>query len=130
MNKTPAQLRLPRPLALLLAGLFMALILYTSTKPSPQVSGLNQSLVDHILDFAHFPIYALLTFLLLLALCSFDLRRQVAAFILAVSFGALNELVQSATPGRSCSLHDIIVNALGAAVTIGLVNFFRKKLHQ
>jgi len=104
----------------------MVIILYTSTKPTPHVQGLHQSLVDHILDYAHFPMYALLTLLLLLVFCSFDIRRQVAAFTIAMFFGILNEVVQSVVPGRSCSFHDILVNAMGAFFVIVLINFIRK----
>ncbi|MCC6759518.1 MAG: VanZ family protein [Candidatus Omnitrophica bacterium] len=122
--KAPSKVHLSRPVALIVAGLFMALILYTSTRPTPKVAGIDQSLLDHVLDSAHFPMYALLTFLLMLAFCSFDLRRQIAAFVIAVGFGVLNELVQMSTPGRSCSAHDIVVNALGACLAIVCVNVF------
>lgn len=125
--KAAPNFRLSRPAALIVAGLFMALILYTSTKPTPRVDGIDQTLLDHVLDSAHFPMYAVLTFLLMLAFCSFDLRRQVAAFVIAVGFGILNEIVQMSTPGRSCSAHDIIVNALGACLTIVCVNIFLVK---
>ena len=125
--KAATKFFLSRPVALIVAGLFMALILFTSTKPTPRVDGIDQTLLDRVLDYAHFPMYALLTFLLMLAFCSFDLRRQIAAFVIAVGFGVLNEIVQMSTPGRSCSAHDIIVNALGAFLAIACVNIFRAK---
>lgn len=122
--KPAINFRLSRPVSLIITGLFMAMILYTSTKPTPKVDVIDQTLFDRILDLAHVPMYALLTFLLMLALSSFSLRRQAAAFMVAVGFGVLNEIVQIATPGRSCSLHDILDNALGALFAILCVNFF------
>lgn len=114
-------------LALILTGLFMALILYSSTLPTPAVGGVNQSVVDHVLDYAHFPVYGILTFLLLCSLCSFRVRFQVVAVIIASLFGVLNEVVQSVVPGRSCSIHDVFVNILGSLFALIVVNYFRKK---
>ncbi len=118
---------LPRYIWLIFVGFFMALVLYSSTQPTPQVSGINQSFVDHVLDYAHIPIYSVLTFLLLLSFCSFDFRRQAVAFMVAVLFGVLNEWVQQYIPGRSCSIHDVINNALGALLAIVFVQIFSKK---
>jgi hypothetical protein len=54
---------LPRYIWLIFVGFFMALVLYSSTQSTPQVSGINQSFVDHVLDYVHIPIYSVLTFL-------------------------------------------------------------------
>ncbi|MCB9757438.1 MAG: VanZ family protein [Candidatus Omnitrophica bacterium] len=118
---------LPRYIWLILAGLFMALVLYSSTQPTPQVSGISQSFVDHMLNYAHIPIYSVLTFLLLFSFCSFDFRRQIAAFVVAVLFGILNEWVQQYIPGRSCSVDDVLNNALGALLAIVIAQVFYKK---
>lgn len=118
----------PRYIWLIFAGFFMAFVLYSSTQPAPKFDGVSQSFMDHVLDYSHIPIYALLTFLLLLAFCSFDYRRQMAAFMIAVLFGILNEVVQQYIPGRFCSSQDIINNAIGSLLTIFIVQAFCKKL--
>ena len=119
-------LHLPRSAWFIFAGLFMAFILYTSTQPAPHIQGVNPSLVDHALDFAHFPVYSFLTLLLILAF-GFEIHFQVLALVVVILFGALNEFVQMGTPGRSCSVKDEIVNILGALLTIFCLHIFRKK---
>ncbi len=118
---------LPRPLALILTGVFMSIILYTSTVPSPKVDVSSQSFVDHALDFAHFPVYIVLTFLLWAVFASAKFRYQIIVFAIAFFFGVFNEFVQLHVPGRSFSIKDMAVNALGAIFMIGCLNYLRKK---
>ncbi|MCB9772353.1 MAG: VanZ family protein [Candidatus Omnitrophica bacterium] len=117
----------PRFVAMLLAGLSMAAILYSSTQSSPKVAGVNQSFVDHVLDFAHFPVYSFLTLLLFLTFRSFEFRFQAITFLMAAFFGIFNEFVQLNTPGRSFSVKDMIVNALGSLFMLAFLNFCNKK---
>lgn len=117
----------PRFVAILLVGLSMAAILYSSTQTSPKVAGVNQSFVDHVLDFAHFPVYSFLTLLLFLAFRSFKFRFQMIIFLMATFFGIFNEFVQLHVPGRSFSVKDMVVNALGALLTLAFLNFCNKK---
>ncbi len=118
---------LPRPVALIFVGVFMAIIFYTSTIPSPKVDVASQSLVDHALDFAHFPVYAILTFLLWAVFDSIKFSYQIIVFMIAFFFGVFNEFVQLHVPGRSFSIKDMAVNALGALFTISCLNYLQKK---
>ena len=65
----------------------------------------------------HFACYAILAFLLAVALDDWRLSRRavVGAAVLAVSLGALIELVQALLPYRDCQLQDALINAVGAA---------------
>ena len=125
--ETKSRFQLPRPFGIILSGMFMAAILYTSTMPAPKVDPTAQVLVDNVLNFAHFPIYAVLTFILLLSFCSFEFPCQVSAFLIAVFFGIFNEFVQLHTPNRSFSFSDMFLNAAGAFFTIACLNYIRKK---
>lgn len=125
--ESKSRFQLPRPLGIILSGMFMAGILYTSTMPAPKVDPGAQSFVDNVLNFAHFPIYAVLTLILLLSFCSFEFPCQVSAFLIAVFFGIFNEFVQLHTPNRSFSFSDMCVNAAGALFTIVCLNYMRKK---
>ena len=91
---------------------------------SPHVTGINQNLLDHLLDFAHLPIYFLLTLLIIFGVNSFELRFQIAVFLIAAGFGVLNEYIQVHVPGRSFSVSDMLVNALGAFLAILICSRF------
>ena len=127
--ETKSRFQLPRPFGIILSGMFMAVILYTSTMPAPKVDPTAQVLVDNVLNFAHFPIYAVLTFILLLSFCSFEFPCQVSAFLIAVFFGIFNEFVQLHTPNRSFSFSDMCVNACGSLFMIVCIRYaFKKRL--
>jgi VanZ family protein len=67
----------------------------------------------------HLVLYAGLSWLVFWALESLSLRlgyRVVAAFVIAVGFGAFNEWRQIQMPGRYGTFLDVALNAVGAAV--------------
>jgi VanZ family protein len=47
--------------------------------------------------------------------------RSRAAWLLALSYGAVDELHQSYVPGRVCSVFDLASDALGAALAVALL---------
>jgi VanZ family protein len=71
----------------------------------------------------HFVAYALLAFVLAVALDDWRLSRRAAlgAAALAVSLGVAIELVQAPLPYRDCQLADALVDVAGAA--LGLAAF-------
>lgn len=116
-----SKIRIPGPYAVLAVGLLMVLILTTSMNSSPQIDvpgSQSQRVLDQLLDFAHFPIYALLTFLIVVAFDDFRFFFLFTALTIAVLFGILNEFVQLHVPGREFSFKDMLVNAAGALLVI------------
>lgn len=82
----------------------------------------------------HIPAYAGLAWLLLLTALAHDRYTQAAAgrvgwavFIFAVIFGVMNEYIQASVPGRDFSVGDMMFNALGALIGLG-VSFDPKKV--
>jgi VanZ family protein len=78
---------------------------------------------DLLASAGHFVSYAVLAFLLAIALDDWRLSRRavLGAAALAVALGVAIELVQAALPYRDCQLGDALVNAAGAA--LGLAAF-------
>jgi VanZ family protein len=78
---------------------------------------------DPVTTTGHFVAYAVLAFILPLALEGWraSLRTLALAFVLAVALGVAVELVQGPIPYRDASFLDLAVDAAGAAV--GLVLF-------
>jgi len=69
----------------------------------------------------HLPVYALLGFLWMDALASFGCRRSVAgitAAVIATSYGIVDEVHQYFVPGRTASITDALVNAVGASLVL------------
>ncbi|MER3409407.1 MAG: hypothetical protein C4305_02700 [Thermoleophilia bacterium] len=64
---------------------------------------------------AHAVEYAVLAALLLRAL-----GRKLPSFLLALAYAASDELHQAFVPGRQAALHDVAVDALGAALGLYL----------
>jgi VanZ family protein len=56
-------------------------------------------------------------------------RSRLAAWGLAVSYGALDELHQRLVPGRSCSGWDLLADALGAALGVACVAALATRWH-
>jgi VanZ family protein len=125
MTNELKHLRVPGYIFMVAAGFFMGVICWSSTRPSPHVEGISQNFIDHLLNFAHLPVYSILTILILLGCNSFELRFRIFAFLLAASCGILNEYIQLNVPGRSFSVSDMLVNTLGAFLAILLFTRFK-----
>jgi VanZ family protein len=77
---------------------------------------------DLVASAGHFASYLVLAFVLAVAIDDWRLSRRavVGAAVLAVSLGALVELVQAPLPYRDCQLQDALVNAAGAALGLAV----------
>jgi VanZ family protein len=112
----PARVRILPPL------LVMALLWWSSSRPAV---GVQQSVSRSLLHNAmHVVVYGALGASLLLAL--YSPRRPVAvaavlSFAIAVGYGLVDELHQSAVPGRVCSMADLAADAAGAALALTVV---------
>lgn len=80
-----------------------------------------------IQNFMHIPVYAGLAFVWCGVLDPRLSRRWciLGAFLIATGFGVIDEWYQSFIPGRFSSLGDIISNALGAAIGVGVFSHIR-----
>lgn len=125
--KTKLHFFLTRPGSLVVLGAFMGIVLYSSTLPSPKVDSASQSFVNYALDFAHFPVYCVLTFLLWNVFNQANFFSQTIVFVIACCFGIFNEFVQLHVPGRSFSVKDMAVNAFAALFVLVYLKYSRKK---
>lgn len=126
---------LPRELAkltvwlrLLPALLWQALIWLLSSRPWPTAGGLVARLwlllpqgLRELLPAdkaVHATFYGILA---LLWVWGLPLRQRIgAAWLLATAWGALDELHQAYVPGRTADLWDLLADAVGAALAVGL----------
>jgi VanZ family protein len=107
--------------AWLLVGLYASAVFLLSSSIQPPVIDTWQ--LPHLDKVYHGIGYAGLTLLLLYALgLTFvqypSTHLAVWGIVLAVSYGALNELQQSLTPARTMSVADGVANALGAGIAV------------
>jgi VanZ family protein len=108
---------------------WMGMIFYLSAQPdlpSPPQPWLQKLLTNG----AHFGLYALLALWWWRALSRGrkTLRATLGlAFGLAVLYGISDEFHQSFVPGRTPSLMDVLIDAAGAAVTLGVIWRWRVK---
>lgn len=107
--------------ALLPVG-YMGVLYYFSSIPASELSQLGVRLPDKLLHASAYAILALLAYVALRRSCRMSSRAAgVFAWIVSVVYGVLDEFHQSYVPGRDPSLSDIVADALGAAVAIGLL---------
>lgn len=110
------------------ALLWQALIWLLSSRPWPTAGGLVARLwlllpqgLRELLPAdkaVHATFYAILA---LLWVWGLPLRQRVgAAWLLATAWGALDEFHQSYVPGRTADLWDLLADAVGAALAVGL----------
>jgi VanZ family protein len=81
---------------------------------------------------AHLFEYGMLAFLLWLAISekkrnpkAVDWRRAGLAQLFATFYGATDEFHQIFVPSRGASVHDVMIDASGAAVTLAVIVFVR-----
>jgi VanZ family protein len=79
---------------------------------------------------AHLFEYGMLAFLLWLAISekkkdpkAVDWRRAGLAQLIATFYGATDEFHQIFVPSRGASVHDVMIDASGAAVTLAVITF-------
>jgi VanZ family protein len=77
-----------------------------------------------IQNLLHVPMFAILSFLFLLMLQTFQIKnwkRNAIAFLSSGIFGLINEIIQIPVPGRYGGLTDILLNFAGAI--LGIIAF-------
>ena len=88
-----------------------------NTLSEVQIHGICDLLHKFVRTAAHFTIFGLLGFLLLLLFGEYGLsskRRLIYTVIVAFLYACSDEIHQSFVPGRSAQISDIIVDTLGA----------------
>jgi VanZ family protein len=105
--------------AWMLVGLYAGgIFVLSSLSHPPLVSAWD---LPHLDKLYHAIEYGGLTFVLILALCLTCAARTstgivLKAAVLAIAYGALDELHQAFTPHRTMSVYDLVANATGAGV--------------
>lgn len=109
----------------LLPVLVMALIYYASSLPgTPNGGGPAAAIPGWLHNLAHVPAYALLALSWFAALGAPRSRRVLLLIgLLTVGYGVLDEWHQSFVPGRECSAHDLLRDALGAGIGVWAAMF-------
>lgn len=125
----------------ILPGLWMGVIFCFSHQPgaeSSRVSGWVTSILETVagilnLDVtgrnlnllvrkgAHFTIFAVLGFLLFIAVYSKKEKlifSSAAAVIIGTAYGVFDELHQYFIPGRSCQIMDMVIDAVGVLLAV------------
>lgn len=105
------------------AWVWVAAIVVSGVAP---IGGVVQAVgpPDPVTTTGHFVAYAVLGFLVTVALAGWDFtpRTLALAFVLALALGAGVELVQGPIPYRDTSLVDLAVDAAGAALGLIVVS--------
>lgn len=115
----------PLPLRILLAALWSAMIWLLSARPG---SGSGSAWhVSLLLNGGHFVLFAGLAGLLAIAARARAPRAELLVWVVAVSWGALDEYHQAYVPGRDCSLLDLATDAAGAAFAVHALRALRAR---
>ena len=96
----------------------MAIIFYLSAQPSVQVS--NEQTVDFLAHkLVHVIMYAALYFLLFRGFYSLEFKQNpplktfIIPMMIAIAYGASDELHQTFVPTRTGTLRDVFIDSLG-----------------
>ena len=113
-----------RPVWTLSTLIYMFLLM--GLEISPDAHPGKSSVVKQVAhNSAHVPAYMILTFLLVRTFQSYKVRKIVFwAFAISVWYGWLNEILQSFSPGRTCSVSDEVLNILGTTLALLLFKKF------
>ncbi|GAB4528961.1 MAG: VanZ family protein [Anaerolineae bacterium] len=109
--------------------LWMGLIFYLSAQP--KLPSPPEPVLDLILKKgAHFGVYAVLAFLWWRALSQAKMSGWPAlglAFVITVAYSLSDEYHQSFVPGRQHALSDVLIDAVGAAVALGMIGWQQRR---
>jgi VanZ family protein len=109
---------------------WMGAIFFLSAQPD--LPGPPGPLLDTLLKKSgHFVVYAMLAFLWYRALSRGGMADRVAlglAFAIAVIYGMSDEFHQGFVPGRNPGPLDVVVDAAGAAVAVGVTGWRNTKI--
>jgi VanZ family protein len=104
---------------------WMGLVFFLSAQPKLPTP--PEPILDVMLKKgAHFGVYAILAFLWWRALSRVGMAGRTAlglALAIAVLYGMSDEFHQSFVPGRRPSPSDVLIDAVGAAVALGVVGW-------
>ncbi len=115
----------------LLVGL--CLLAFTATHwPMPhKLMEQSNDLIPHFDKFVHATIYGVLAVAALIVFGSWKFRWSlslvVAVWLTLVAWGAFDELTQMLVAGRSCDPADLVADAVGACLGIGLIAWARPR---
>lgn len=99
--------------------LYMIVLACLSLQPAS--AGAQTSAWQQILHNAcHVPAYAVLAFLMLRTFVIKNKRAYQIVFFVSFSYGVLMEIGQSFSPGRTFSVGDMCLNALGISIVLFL----------
>lgn len=100
----------------------MGIIFAMSSRSTiPQTSSLPTELVAIAGHLVAFGILAGLLYVGLAAWLPDDWPRAAVAFIATVAYGITDEFHQSFVPGRHATLFDVVIDAIGAAIALGVI---------
>lgn len=103
---------------------YMLILFLLSSLPGAGEGGRVMDLVSPtIANIAHVPAYGLLALLWIVTLRGYGLAERQSmwvAFLVASGYGALTELHQFWVPGRFPSIKDVLSNASGSLLFVGL----------
>lgn len=92
----------------------------------PPVEGDNLVPFPHRDKIAHFGLFGVWTWILLLADSSrLDSPRFQFIALIGCGYGILTELMQRYVPGRSCDIWDVIADATGVVLAVYVFKFWR-----
>ena len=108
--------------------LYVAMIFFVSSRPYLQSPGPNFKLKDKV---AHVAEYSVLGILLFWGIGFTASRSKGLTFLFLVAVGAavggLDEIFQSAIPGRRTDVFDWVADAVGVALGAGLLVFTARR---
>jgi VanZ family protein len=101
---------------------YMNVVLYLSLKPPARLTP-GTPLQETLHNLCHVPAYAGMTFFLTGFFAVYAVRSAffLKVFSASVLYGVLMEYLQSFVPGRTPSLSDVSLNALGTLIMIFLI---------
>lgn len=104
----------------------MAVVLVMSLRPMPE--GLPEIFsIDKVYHFTTYMVMAILLSMALHVEGRGAIRgRLLMAFIMAVAYGAVIEVLQSFTGTRSADIFDAIANGIGAAAGVFMSGFYMR----
>ncbi|MBI5217203.1 MAG: VanZ family protein [Ignavibacteriae bacterium] len=115
------------------AFVWAIIIFIASSIPSVRLPKLELISVDKLLHIGIFFVLGVLVFR------AFESNKQepmktwkrvVLSSLLTISYGVADEVHQSFVPGRHLDKYDMLADAIGAIVAVGISYFFMKRRHK
>jgi glycopeptide antibiotics resistance protein len=122
----------PSAIKIILTSIYMLLLLASSVIPMDRhIKGFQFviELKPAIQNLLHIPMFAILSFLFLLILQTFQIenwKRNAMVLLSSGFFGLINEVIQIPVPGRYGGLTDILLNFAGAILGIIVFSLIEK----